>query len=62
MELKQAGPWEIDKKLGAGGMGTVYLGKHTQTGQIAAIKVLPLALAKGELGAHYRVGWQENPR
>src|SRR5712691_2626955 len=48
MELKQAGPWEIDKKLGAGGMGTVYLGKHTQTGQVAAIKVLPASLAREE--------------
>lgn len=25
----------------------------------AAIKVLPLRLAKGELGAHYRLGWKE---
>lgn len=25
----------------------------------AAIKVLPLDLAKGELGKHYRLGWQE---
>ncbi len=25
----------------------------------AAIKVLPLTLAKGELGKHYRLGWQE---
>ncbi len=26
---------------------------------IPAIKVLPLALAKGELGKHYRLGWEE---
>ncbi len=25
----------------------------------AAIKVFPLALAKGEIGAHYRLGWKE---
>jgi ferredoxin-type protein NapG len=25
----------------------------------AAIKILPLRLAKGELGAHYRLGWEE---
>ncbi len=25
----------------------------------AAIKVMPLALARGELGAHYRKGWEE---
>lgn len=27
--------------------------------QTAAIKVLPAKLAKGELGAHYRMGWEE---
>jgi ferredoxin-type protein NapG len=25
----------------------------------AAIRVLPIELAKGELGAHYRLGWEE---
>ncbi|MBI2314013.1 MAG: ferredoxin-type protein NapG [Betaproteobacteria bacterium] len=28
----------------------------------AAIKVLPIALAKGELGRHYRLGWKEKER
>jgi len=28
----------------------------------AAIKVLPMALAKGELGHHYRLGWEEKRR
>lgn len=28
----------------------------------AAIKVLPLALAKGELGHHYRWGWKEKEK
>lgn len=28
----------------------------------AAIKVLPTRLAKGELGAHYRLGWKEKER
>ena len=28
----------------------------------AAIKVLPLRLAKGELGSHYRKGWEEKAR
>ncbi len=27
--------------------------------EVAAIKVLPLELAKGKLGAHYRLGWEE---
>lgn len=29
---------------------------------VAAIKVLPLALAKGELGSHYRLGWEEKKK
>jgi ferredoxin-type protein NapG len=27
--------------------------------EVAAIKVYPIKLAKGELGAHYRLGWEE---
>jgi ferredoxin-type protein NapG len=27
--------------------------------EVAAIKVYPIALAKGELGRHYRLGWEE---
>lgn len=28
----------------------------------AAIRVLPIALVKGELGAHYRLGWEEKEK
>ena len=28
----------------------------------AAIKVLPIQLAKGELGHHYRLGWEEKAK
>ena len=28
----------------------------------AAIKVLPLRLARGKLGEHYRIGWEEKER
>lgn len=48
MEITQVGPWEIGKKLGAGGMGTVYLGTHKETGKQAAVKVLPASLAREE--------------
>jgi serine/threonine-protein kinase len=34
------GPYRIVRKLGQGGMGTVYLGEHTLLGRQAAIKVL----------------------
>ena len=30
--------------------------------EVAAIKVLPVALAKGEIGAHYKLGWEEKKR
>lgn len=44
--LSKIGPWHVLRKLGAGGMGTVYLGRHEDTGQEAAVKVLSAALAR----------------
>ncbi|MCC7422684.1 MAG: serine/threonine protein kinase [Planctomycetaceae bacterium] len=46
MHPLQVGPYAIDKKIGAGGMGTVFLGRHRDTGQLAAVKVLPPSLAR----------------
>jgi serine/threonine-protein kinase len=40
--------YEVLEKLGAGGMGTVYLGKHVGTGRVAAVKILPPTLAQSE--------------
>jgi eukaryotic-like serine/threonine-protein kinase len=40
MAKRTLGPYVIDRRLGHGGMGTVYAGFHEQTGQWAAIKVL----------------------
>jgi len=45
---QQIGDYLIERKLGQGGMGTVYLGKHEQTGQLVAIKVLPASMAREE--------------
>ncbi|MFP6764789.1 MAG: protein kinase [Planctomycetaceae bacterium] len=45
---QKVGPWHIVRKLGAGGMGTVYLGRHEETDQTAAVKVLSAALAREE--------------
>ncbi|HWL06811.1 MAG TPA: hypothetical protein VNQ76_00195, partial [Planctomicrobium sp.] len=42
------GNYRIDRLLGAGGMGTVYLGTHVETGQQAAIKILPPSMAREE--------------
>jgi serine/threonine protein kinase len=44
----RVGPYLVDRRLGAGGMGTVYLAHHEQTGQQAAIKVLAPSLAREE--------------
>ena len=48
MHPARLGPYLIDRKIGAGGMGNVYLGKHCETGQVAAIKELPASLAREE--------------
>lgn len=48
MHPVRLGPYVIDRKIGAGGMGNVYLGKHSETGQVAAIKELPASLAREE--------------
>lgn len=42
----QIGPYEVLRKVGSGGMGTVYLGRHVDTGLEAAVKVLPSSLAR----------------
>ena len=40
MTEQTLGPYVVDRRLGHGGMGTVYAGYHEQTGNWAAIKVL----------------------
>ncbi len=45
---EQVGPYQIESKLGSGGMGTVYLGRHIVSRDLAAVKVLPASLAREE--------------
>jgi len=40
MPHKTLGPYRIERRLGHGGMGTVYAGVHEESGEWAAIKVL----------------------
>ena len=40
------GPYKVLRKVGSGGMGTVYLGRHVDTDLEAAVKVLPSSLAR----------------
>jgi eukaryotic-like serine/threonine-protein kinase len=48
MQLTRLGPYEIEKPLGRGGMGSVYAGTDSQTGQRVAIKALTPQLAMAE--------------
>jgi len=45
-KVKQFGPYLVQKKIGEGGMGAVYLATDTRAGSPVALKVLSSALAK----------------
>src|SRR5918996_4269663 len=49
MRIEQLGPYRIGRKLGKGGMGSVYEALDEKTGQRVAVKALSpqLALAEG---------------
>lgn len=48
IQLERLGPYQIGRKLGRGGMGTVYAAVNSETGEAAAVKVLSAALAQEE--------------
>ncbi|MCA9063495.1 MAG: serine/threonine protein kinase [Planctomycetaceae bacterium] len=45
MTQRQIGPFVIDRQIGVGGMGIVYLATFTETGKKVALKVLPPGIA-----------------
>ncbi len=45
---KELGPYLIEKELGSGAMGTVFLAKQKKTGDRVAIKLMSLALGTSE--------------
>ena len=44
--LQTIGSYDILAKIAEGGMGTVYKGRHRQSGQIVAIKIVPANMAR----------------
>ncbi|WLD11823.1 serine/threonine-protein kinase [Planctellipticum variicoloris] len=48
MTPERIGPYHLERLLGTGGMGSVYLGRHRDAGYLAAVKVLPAAMAREE--------------
>lgn len=48
MTPKQIGNYFVEEKVGSGGMGVVYRGRHVETNQVVAIKVLSSALSSEE--------------
>lgn len=52
MHPVRIGHYLIDRKIGSGGMGNVYLARHEETGEVVAVKELPASMAREEGFVH----------
>jgi serine/threonine protein kinase len=48
-DIQSVGSYDLIAKIAEGGMGWVYKGRHRQTGQIVAIKIIPSTMARNEV-------------
>jgi serine/threonine-protein kinase len=48
MTIEQLGPYRVVRRLGRGGMGTVFQAEHVDTGQVAAVKMLSSPVEEDE--------------
>jgi serine/threonine protein kinase len=48
-EMQSIGSYDLIAKIAEGGMGWVYKGRHRQTGQLVAIKIVPSHMARNEI-------------
>src|SRR5207248_1142086 len=49
LPLTVVGSYDLVEKIAEGGMGAIYKGRHRETGQIVAIKVMPRHLANNSV-------------
>jgi serine/threonine protein kinase len=47
-KLRRIGDYDLIEEIAEGGMGTVYKGRHQESGQIVALKVVPANMANNE--------------
>jgi serine/threonine protein kinase len=47
--LQSVGDYDLVEKIAEGGMGTIYKGRHRQTGQTVAVKIVPPHMASNQV-------------
>jgi serine/threonine protein kinase len=47
--LQTVGSYDLVEKIAEGGMGTIYKGRHRETGQVVALKLMPAHMASNQV-------------